>query len=102
MLNWVLAAVAAALWTTAYSWYFVGDLRRWLWRHRNRKLLAEAQRAQAYAAWTRRPGPPRARAVPPPPQQPPAPPAQPAPPPARTGGVVIPFPTRRNGRASRE
>lgn len=101
MLNWILAAIAAALWSTAYSWYFVGDLRRWLWRHRNRKRIAEAQRAQAYAAWTRRPTPARARPVPPPTQAPSPPPQASPSPPARAGGNVVPFPERRRGRPPR-
>ncbi len=108
MLDWVLAGISAALWGTAYGWYFSNDIRRWLWRRRNRGRLAEIQRAQAYAAWMRRTAPPRGRAVPPPqpqsqqslPRSAPAPSA-PREAPARPPGVVIPFPGPRGPRAPR-
>ena len=92
MLNWALAGLAAVLWGTAYGWYFMPDLRRWLWRRRNRRKLAEVQRAQAYAAWMRR-ATPRRGAPPPRPQA-----AAAQEPQSRPPGVVIPFPGPRRTR----
>jgi hypothetical protein len=87
MLNTVLATVAAVVWSTAYGWFFVTDVRRW-WRARHvRRAREAAEREQArlaYAAWVRN--------IPPPPSREPQlpPPPRPVAPPAR--GVVVPFP----------
>ncbi len=102
MLNWLLGTLAAALWGAAYGWYFQGDVRRWLWRRRNRRRLAEMQRAQAYAAWMRRTAPRRApQQSSPPPTWPalPAPPASEAPP--RPSAAIIPFPRSKGSRPKR-
>jgi hypothetical protein len=89
MLNTVLASVAALVWSIAYGWFFLTDLRRW-WRARHRRraqAAAERERARlAYAAWVRDIPPPRSRA----PVMPPAP--LPAALPPRRSGVIIPFP----------
>jgi hypothetical protein len=94
MVNWVLAMVAAALWSTAYGWYFYPDIKHWLWRRRHRKYLAEIERAKAYAAWMRR-QPPRARSSPPPqPAYTPAPAPPAASPRPRPTATLIQFPAR--------
>lgn len=93
MLNTILAAVAAVVWSAAYTLFFLTDLRRW-WRGRHqRRAMADAEREQArraYATWVRNIPPPPSRVAVLPPALP-----RPAPPPAR-GGVVIPFPRRAN------
>lgn len=89
MLNTVLAVTAVSLWSTAYGWFFVADLRRWRRGRARRRALAAVEHEQArraYAAWVRNipPPPPRGPRFPPPNPQPVVPPVR--------GGVVIPFP----------
>ncbi len=53
-LNDALAAIAVALWATAYGWYFSHDLRRWWRRRRDRRAQYARygrQRQQAGAVW---------------------------------------------------
>ncbi len=53
-LNDVLAAIAVALWATAYGWYFSHDLRRWQRRRQDRRAQYARygrQRQQAGAIW---------------------------------------------------
>ena len=95
MLNTVLATAAAVVWSTAYGWFFLTDLRRW-WRGRHQRRARQQHERElarrAYAAWVRDMPPPPSRRAELPPPLPPPPAVLPP-----KGGVVIPFPRRAAG-----
>ncbi len=104
MLNLLLAAVAAALWSGAYGWYFSREIRGAWRRFGGRRERRRQQDEVARAAWARhlaqvrmparaaqlrqRPGPSFASASLP---DDPAPARQPA---ARPEAKILPFPAR--------
>jgi len=91
MLNSIIATIAALLWLSAYTLFFIGDVARWWALRHHRQAMSEIERlraVRAYATWVRNmpPAPPR-------PGRGPVLVALPERPPVR--GTIVPFPGRR-------
>ncbi len=64
MLNSIIATIAALLWLSAYTLFFIGDVARWWALRDHRQAMSEIERlraVRAYAAWVHNipPAPPR-------------------------------------------